>query len=240
MINLAKTYSFTNEYETTINLYNKALKRAINQNNKTGEAYAYNGLGTAVMQKDGDLDKAKKYYEKGFNIAKENGDKVLLSFFLNNLAIIQNRKGNYEEALKLLQEMLESMVELGDKKGEWFALNNIAVIYYSKGDLDNWFYHSKQALALAIELEDLPGKAKTLISIATYYSVKEKYNESFNNMVVDLFNSYDNINVLLKRNNNSHNSEERFQNLDESLKLDKHIKNTLDEYNVDYNIIKRY
>jgi len=66
----------------------------------------------------------------------------------------------------------------------------------------------------------------------------ERYNESFNNMVVDLFNSYDNINVLLKRNNNSHNSEERFQNLDESLKLDKHIKNTLDEYNVDYNTIK--
>ena len=40
------------------------------------------------------------------------------------------------------------------------------------------------------------------------------------------------------RNNNTHNNDERFQDLDESLKLDKHIKNTLDEHNVEYNKIK--
>tara|TARA_Y100001963_G_C6398339_1_gene272925 strand:- start:194 stop:481 length:288 start_codon:yes stop_codon:yes gene_type:complete len=66
----------------------------------------------------------------------------------------------------------------------------------------------------------------------------ERYNESFNNMVLDLFNSYDNINILLKRNNNTHNNDERFQDLDESLKLDKHIKNTLNKHNVKYNKIK--
>ena len=233
LIKLAKTYSFTNEYEKTINLYNKSLKRAINQNNKTAEAYAYNGLGTAVMQKDGDLDKAQKYYEKGFNIAKENGDKVLLSFFLNNLAIIQNRKGNYDEALKLLQEMLESMVELGDKKGEWFALNNIAVIYNSKGDLDNWFYHSKQALALAIEMEDLPGKARTLISIATYYSVKEKYNESIQeyNKILQIYKNlgqkedqisiYAALGQVYLYNNNDQKSFEMYKKaLDLSIEID--------------------
>ena len=55
----------------------------------------------------------------------------------------------------------------------------------------------------------------------------ERYNESFNQMVIDLHKSYDSINILLERNNKSFNDEERFQNLDEAIKLDKHIKNTL-------------
>ena len=55
----------------------------------------------------------------------------------------------------------------------------------------------------------------------------ERYNESFNKMVIDLHKSYDNINILLERNSKSFNNEERFQNLDESIELDEHIKNTL-------------
>lgn len=55
----------------------------------------------------------------------------------------------------------------------------------------------------------------------------ERYNESFNQMVIDLHKSYDSINILLERNNKPFNSEERFQNLEEAIKLDEHIKNTL-------------
>ena len=46
-------------------------------------------------------------------------------------------------------------------------------------------------------------------------------------MVIDLHKSYDSINILLERNNKPFNDEERFQNLEESIKLDEHIKNTL-------------
>ena len=56
-------------------------------------------------------------------------------------------------------------------------------------------------------------------------------------MVLDLHNNYDNINIMLERPNN-HNDEERFQNLEDSIKIDSHCIKTLDENNIDYHVIK--
>ena len=116
MIKLAKTYAFTNEYDTCIDLNNKALKRAIKQKDRTNEAYAINALGTAYWYRDGDNDKAQEYYEKGAEIANEIGDKMLQSYFLNNLSIIFTDKGEPEKALKYMKEMLAIAEGLNDKK----------------------------------------------------------------------------------------------------------------------------
>ena len=105
---LAKTYAFTNEYDRSIEIYNKALKRSEELNNKVQKAYALNGLGTSYIYRDGDLDKALEYYEKGSELAKETGDKTLNTFFLNNIAIIHNQRGDSEKALEMME---------GDRKG---------------------------------------------------------------------------------------------------------------------------
>lgn len=67
----------------------------------------------------------------------------------------------------------------------------------------------------------------------------EFYSSAFDQMIVDLHNNYNNINILLERNEESvHNVEERYQNLEESLALDKFIKKTLDDNNIDYHKVK--
>lgn len=63
------------------------------------------------------------------------------------------------------------------------------------------------------------------------------YKKSFYDMVLDVFNSYDNINFFLNRTNTNHNNNERFQTLEESLKLDDQIRGVLDEYKIDYHNI---
>ena len=175
MIKLAKTYAFTNEFEICLDLNNKALKRAIKQKDKTNEAYAYNALGTAYWYRDGDDNKAQEYYEKGAEIANETGDKMLQTYFLNNLSIIFSNKGENDKALKYMEEMLAIAEKLNDKKSLVFAYNNIGSIYQGKGELDKWFDYSKQSLAIANEIEYKDGQGYALSNIAGYHMMKEEY-----------------------------------------------------------------
>lgn len=64
------------------------------------------------------------------------------------------------------------------------------------------------------------------------------YGESFDKMVLDIYNQYDNINILLDRGNGKHNESERYQNLDESILLDNSIEDVLIKNNVTYHKIK--
>lgn len=63
------------------------------------------------------------------------------------------------------------------------------------------------------------------------------YNESFDNMVLDLFNSYQNINIFLERPEDGFEGVGRFQNHIESLEIDKKIKAILDTNNIQYHTI---
>lgn len=64
------------------------------------------------------------------------------------------------------------------------------------------------------------------------------YGESFDKMVLDTFNQYDNINIVLDRAEGVHNNDERYQNLEESKELDGVIENSLIENNIPFHKIK--
>ena len=65
------------------------------------------------------------------------------------------------------------------------------------------------------------------------------YGESFDRMVLDTFNQYDNINIVLERSEEgAHNEKERYQTLDMSKDLDRTIEDTLIKNNIPYHTIK--
>lgn len=64
------------------------------------------------------------------------------------------------------------------------------------------------------------------------------YGKSFDKMVLDVFNQYDNINILLERGDGNHNEKERYQNLEESIKLDSVIETSLITNNIPYYVVK--
>ena len=64
------------------------------------------------------------------------------------------------------------------------------------------------------------------------------YGESFDNMVLDVFNQYDNINIVLERTSGDYNVKERYQTIDQSLILDKKIEETLIKNNLSYFRVK--
>ena len=75
----------------------------------------------------------------------------------------------------------------------------------------------------------------------TYYTEgypTEFYGQEFHDLVISLHKKYDNINILLERNDSVHNEDERFQSLDESLTIDKLCKQVLDNNDIPYHSLK--
>ena len=64
------------------------------------------------------------------------------------------------------------------------------------------------------------------------------YSETFDKMVLNIFNQYDNINIVLERTEGDFNENERYQTLEESKMLDLEIENTLINNNIPYYKIK--
>lgn len=64
------------------------------------------------------------------------------------------------------------------------------------------------------------------------------YGESFDKMVLDIHNQYDNLNIVLKRTEGGYNEKERYQTLDESKKLDSAIEDILIKNNISYHSVE--
>jgi hypothetical protein len=73
-----------------------------------------------------------------------------------------------------------------------------------------------------------------------YYNNSETYpaklyGKEFDDMVLSIFNQYDNLNIILKRNTEGeHNDAERYQGLADSIELDNLIQSSLDGHNIPY------
>ena len=64
------------------------------------------------------------------------------------------------------------------------------------------------------------------------------YGDTFDKMLLEIHNQYENINIVLDRSDGIHNSNERYQNLQESIILDEVIENSLVQHDLPYHKIK--
>lgn len=64
------------------------------------------------------------------------------------------------------------------------------------------------------------------------------YNDTFDKMVLELFNSYENINIFLDRPDRQFQQDGRFQSQTESLEYDEKIKKVLEDNDIPYHNVK--
>ena len=64
------------------------------------------------------------------------------------------------------------------------------------------------------------------------------YGDKFNEFILDLNSKYDSLNVVFERDSDMFNQDGRFQNLNESVKIDSDIVKILDSNNINYNLVK--
>lgn len=84
------------------------------------------------------------------------------------------------------------------------------------------------------EVDIIVTDSPLLLSIV--YNNSPVLTENFNNMVLDVYNFYNNLNFYILRQK-EYNPKGRWQDKDEAIKIDEIVKDTLNNYNIEFNYV---
>lgn len=120
-----------------------ALRKAINQ------------LGVAEIEL-GSLDTAEHVFGRALELARADGDDLLMAHATNNMGAIANIRGRRDEALALYQLAIPAYQRLGNVAGIAQSLHNMAISFRHLGQLVRAGDYEQRALAYATECANAP------------------------------------------------------------------------------------
>jgi len=115
-----------------------ALRRAVNQ------------LGVAEVEL-GALDAAEHVFARALELARSDGDDLLMAHATNNMGAIANIRGRREEALGLYQLAIPAYQRLGNVAGLAQSLHNMALSFRHLGQLARASEYEQRAIGYATE-----------------------------------------------------------------------------------------
>jgi tetratricopeptide (TPR) repeat protein len=115
-----------------------ALRRATNQ------------LGVADVEL-GALDDAERTFGRALELARADGDDLLVARATNNMGAIANIRGQRDEALLLYQLAIPAYQRLGHVAGLAESFHNMAISYRHLGQLDRSDEYERRAIGYASE-----------------------------------------------------------------------------------------
>jgi tetratricopeptide (TPR) repeat protein len=115
-----------------------ALRKAVNQ------------LGVAEVEL-GALDAAEHVFARAVELARSDGDDLLMAHATNNMGAIANIRGRRQEALSLYQLAIPAYQRLGNVGGLAQSLHNMALSFRHLGQLARATEYEQRAIAYATE-----------------------------------------------------------------------------------------
>lgn len=137
----------TDNYQKSIELFEKSIKIARQARYQQGQANAYNGLGLAYKFK-GNFPKALDYYLKALAIDQALNNQEGLAIRYNNIGVILKRQGAYTQALNYYYKILRSVKQLKNRRITALAYSNVGDIYYLQGNYSKAIHYLQKALVL--------------------------------------------------------------------------------------------
>ena len=120
-----------------------ALRKAVNQ------------LGVAEVEL-GALDAAERVFARALELARVDGDDLLVAHATNNMGAIANIRGNRDEALALYQLAIPAYQRLGNVAGLAQTLHNVALSFRHLGQLERATEYEQRAIGYATECANGP------------------------------------------------------------------------------------
>lgn len=111
---------------------------------------AMNQLGVAGIEL-GMLDAAERHFARALELARVDGDDLLVAHATNNMGAIANIRGRRDEALALYQLAIPAYQRLGNVAGLAQTLHNMAISFRHLGQLDRAGEYEARAIGYAIE-----------------------------------------------------------------------------------------
>lgn len=126
---------------------------------------ALNALGQVYFS-EGDFEKARWYFEEGFHIEEELGER---RDSLHNLGIVFYELGDYTSAASFLERDLAIQREIGDTRRAALALANLGLVAYEQGDYVLALSRHRESLAIRQTLGAKRGFVYSLEGLAMVY-----------------------------------------------------------------------
>jgi tetratricopeptide (TPR) repeat protein len=120
-----------------------ALRKAVNQ------------LGVAEVEL-GALDDAERVFARALELARSDGDDLLVAHATNNMGAIANIRGRREEALSLYQLAIPAYQRLGNVAGLAQSLHNMALSFRHLGQFARASEYERRAMEYAVECASSP------------------------------------------------------------------------------------
>ncbi|HEY2377239.1 MAG TPA: tetratricopeptide repeat protein [Gemmatimonadaceae bacterium] len=130
-----------------------ALRKAVNQ------------LGVAEIEL-GSLDAAERVFGRALDLARADGDDLLIAHATNNMGAIANIRGRRDEALALYQLAIPAYQRLGNVAGLAQSLHNMAISFRHLGQPERATECARRALGYATECANGPLLALTWLERA--------------------------------------------------------------------------
>jgi two-component system NarL family sensor kinase len=118
-------------YDSSIALYNEALKIRQQLNDDLGVARLYNKIGV-IYQRQGDFSKSLYYQQNALSLFEKTNDNLGTSYALNNIGILQQNLGRYDEAINYHNQSIAIKQKMNDKQGLAQSYVNVANIFKIK------------------------------------------------------------------------------------------------------------
>ncbi|HRG81379.1 MAG TPA: histidine kinase dimerization/phosphoacceptor domain -containing protein [Chitinophagaceae bacterium] len=141
----------------------------------SGEWYKLAGVAYDVK---GNLDSCLYFLNKAKNIFEKEGETLLLSNTVSDIAIAYYLRGIYELSLRYHFESLRIREQAGEKNLIAKSYNNIGLIYRARKDYRNAIRYYQQSLILKKQMGDSSGQLNSLMNIGSCYQYQQQYDSA--------------------------------------------------------------
>lgn len=132
---LGERYYYLNDYNTAINLFEKAVAIPDNSFKKDASISIYNTMGLAHLNLN-EEEKAEQCYLEGLQIAKERGIPVWMAILSGNLGNIYIKNGNTKKGRAMLREDIKLSLARGARNPAAGAILRLAELSIQENNIE--------------------------------------------------------------------------------------------------------
>lgn len=193
-VNIANSYYFQGDLDSTLYFFGKSYYSICNTNNKNEIAAALNRLGF-IYESKSNYSMAANFYYKALKIYESNQYNKGIAEVLNNIGIIHDALKQSEPALENYNKSLHYFELAKNIEGKANVYNNLATHYTERGNNDTAAYYFKNAIQIMLELNRTSEAATAYLNAAglLYKMGNNKQADSYIDSALTFYNYTHNI-----------------------------------------------
>jgi tetratricopeptide (TPR) repeat protein len=178
---LGSTYFGTGDYDSAMEIYDKALQQAKELGEKKEIANLLQVISEVYLMKN-ENDKAMEYTQESLAICEEIGNKLGIAKSLMVIGMINEMEFHYDKAMEYYKRAMGASEEIGDKGYIANSLNGIGGVYLLKQDYEKSLEYFKQGLTISEEIQNKRQISYALFTLGNLY-----FDQGDNNQALDYY-----------------------------------------------------